>query len=426
MNELSDALTMQYVNRIQEATIKLDGITLIAGKNATGKSTIVKMLDCFLDLFMGLNRKIRFERRRSLHGLIDTWLDITIPTFDSSKRFEVLSLILDQIDKNCLKSIDESFLITVAKNYTPKDNLAGHSIPEQDASRKNIIDRINAALSRSDEDYRNSLMDDRLKQTFSGSLNSFLEKRISPTVSLSLNGQEVSWTFDEQNYPIVTGNSLQTKLSCIALLSPRKVISDNRKIVFLGRSFHSSTSATTNYLDSFHEKESLTYEAKEDRKNDISTFESIIDPIIHGQIVRNPASHEMQFHDEVFEKDIPLSNVADGILPFAIIESAIQMGKLKRNGFLLVDEPEMNLHPEWQVKFARLLVELNTQMGIHVVASSHSPFFIRALELVLNEHENKSAFYLMEASDNSLYSAKDVTDNLKAIYDELYLPLQGL
>ena len=43
---------------------------------------------------------------------------------------------------------------------------------------------------------------------------------------------------------------------------------------------------------------------------------------------------------------------------------------------LIIDEPEINLHPENQVKVARVLAKLSN-MGVKVIVSTHSDYIIR-------------------------------------------------
>lgn len=59
--------------------------------------------------------------------------------------------------------------------------------------------------------------------------------------------------------------------------------------------------------------------------------------------------------------------------------------------YLIIDEPELNLHPDNQRKLARILAKLSNR-GIHVVISTHSDYIIKEfnnLLLLSNEFESK-------------------------------------
>ncbi len=85
--------------------------------------------------------------------------------------------------------------------------------------------------------------------------------------------------------------------------------------------------------------------------------------------------------------------------------------KAKKGDILFIDEPELNLHPGNQIKIARLLVKL-VNVGIKVFVTTHSNYIIKELNNLLmlsNEFPEKSK--LMEEYDyqpNDILQAKDL------------------
>ena len=78
---------------------------------------------------------------------------------------------------------------------------------------------------------------------------------------------------------------------------------------------------------------------------------------------------------------------------------------VKKGDMLLMDEPELNLHPENQIKIARLLVEL-VNNGINVFITTHSDYLIKEfnnLLMLANHFPEKEQ--LMKQFD---YTADDV------------------
>ena len=55
-------LELENVGKISLANIELNGITVIAGENNTGKSTIGKMFFCIFHAFYRIEEQIREER----------------------------------------------------------------------------------------------------------------------------------------------------------------------------------------------------------------------------------------------------------------------------------------------------------------------------------------------------------------------------
>lgn len=133
--------------------------------------------------------------------------------------------------------------------------------------------------------------------------------------------------------------------------------------------------------------------------------------------------------DEDFpDQDIALDNTASGIMIFLELSRLIGNGTIKPNSTLIIDEPETNLHPEKQVALARVLVRLSKEMNIKLFLSSHNIYFIRALEVALQEEdiENYHFYSMKKDSDSHLYTAVDVSENLEVIYDDLYRPMEDL
>jgi len=134
------------------------------------------------------------------------------------------------------------------------------------------------------------------------------------------------------------------------------------------------------------------------------------------------------YKDEKTNTSFDVKNVASGMKNMLVIQKLLQNGSLNRNSILLIDEPESNLHPEWQVKFAEILVLLNKELNIKIVINSHSPYFMRAVEVSLANYslKDKGRFYVMNEDANGYFSTEDVTNNTDKIYEMLYKPLDYL
>jgi len=47
---------------------------------------------------------------------------------------------------------------------------------------------------------------------------------------------------------------------------------------------------------------------------------------------------------------------------------------------LILDEPEIHLHPEWQMVYAEAIVQMQKEFELTVLITSHSSAFVRAIE----------------------------------------------
>ena len=61
-----------------------------------------------------------------------------------------------------------------------------------------------------------------------------------------------------------------------------------------------------------------------------------------------------------------------------------------RDGLLVIDEPELNLHPDNQRRIARILAEV-ARTGVRVLISTHSDYVIRELSNLIALHAPEAA-----------------------------------
>jgi len=154
-------------------------------------------------------------------------------------------------------------------------------------------------------------------------------------------------------------------------------------------------------------------------------FQSILDEmsssdVMNGEFQKGDIG-KVYFLKNGVDTPIPLSNVASGIKSFGILQMLLQNGSIQEERILIFDEPEVHLHPKWQLKMAKFIVEL-VKFGIKVVVNSHSPYMIEALKRYseLSEIEHKTNFYLAE---NSYI---EVQESLELIFEKLAMPMREL
>jgi predicted ATPase len=128
-----------------------------------------------------------------------------------------------------------------------------------------------------------------------------------------------------------------------------------------------------------------------------------------------------------------LRSASSGTL--SMVSALIALASVIKNGSLiLIDEPELSLHPEWQIKYVDLLVRtFSRYTGCHFVVATHSPMVISELPVhadvislendtlpPTHEMQGKSAdFLLAEAfglpTNNNLYIKNRIVDALRLV-----------
>ncbi len=87
--------------------------------------------------------------------------------------------------------------------------------------------------------------------------------------------------------------------------------------------------------------------------------------------------------------NISINEVATGMKSFAIILRLLQNGYIDDKTLLIIDEPEAHLHPQWIVKFAKVLVLIQKLLGAKVMVASHDPDMVAAIN-AMSEAEGLS------------------------------------
>jgi len=116
---------------------------------------------------------------------------------------------------------------------------------------------------------------------------------------------------------------------------------------------------------------------------------------------------------------IEMLNTAYGIKSFAILQLLNNNKFLNPKTLLILDEPEVHLHPKWQLKMAKIIVNL-VKNKIKVLVNTHSPYMIEALQKYSLDKID-THFYLAE--DNKIKQVNnDNSQTLSAIFSKLSEP----
>jgi predicted ATPase len=151
---------------------------------------------------------------------------------------------------------------------------------------------------------------------------------------------------------------------------------------------------------------------------------------IHNAVMgefRQTENEGWVFQAEGLNTPLKILNLSTGMKPFLILKRLIENGEIKEQGVLLLDEPEVNLHPEWQLKYAELLVMLQKEFNLNILLTTHSPYFLNAIEVYAQKNgvSKKCNYYLTEANGD-VCTIRDVTEDTDLVYDKLAKPFQEL
>ena len=121
---------------------------------------------------------------------------------------------------------------------------------------------------------------------------------------------------------------------------------------------------------------------------------------------------------------------AEGIKALAPLQVLDSYGLLDSNTLLILDEPEVHLHPQWIVKCAETLVNLVAQRQVRVLVASHSPYLIQALQRFAARAlgAGQFRFYLAEEAEGVPfgYTYRDLGEKIGPIFKTFNVALDRI
>jgi AAA15 family ATPase/GTPase len=116
---------------------------------------------------------------------------------------------------------------------------------------------------------------------------------------------------------------------------------------------------------------------------------------LKGRIIQNSDEFVFQKGKQKFS----ISLTAEGVKKIGIFNQLLKNKTIDKNTVLIIDEPEVALHPTIIQKVVKILFELS-QVGVQVFIATHSYFIIKAFHLLALEHEDDISFFNMKNKDN--------------------------
>ena len=328
--------------------------------------------------------------------------------------------ISDQLMKNKL-TVD---LIRKIAESCPEN------LPEE---KKLFVDKASEILSADEELIKNRIILSSLKGEFQDQIQNQLKIDEDSKIELIIKGDPISVVIEKETVKETSGvralshtpvyiDDLVPSFGNTHVMSFSRWFFSNRHNINLVSLINSSFSV--NQWKEKAEDSDAVRGILLDQK--LKPIMARLDEICHGSLKQ--VEKEIKFVD----KNMPgvyldVSNVSSGLKTFLILQELIRSGIICDNGTIIMDEPEIHLHPQWQVILAEMIVLLQKTMGLHVLITSHSPYFISAIDVFAKKHgaiEN-NRYYFSSRKGNSV-DVKDVTDEICVIYDSLAAPYQTI
>lgn len=405
---------LRNIGKVKAAEVEINGITVIAGENNTGKSTFGRALFAVFNSFYNVEEQIIQERKENVEILLNFFFrNPAVRMQQIPDTDELAKTIVDNIDEYRNASADQF------KKILFQDDESYENRKEKRITFSELVERIREGLNVSDMQVLNSIIGKKLDAEFNGQICNIFS---DDDAEIGLTIQDHSIVIRLQDDTVIDiDNSIGLHTEAVYIDDPfvvDEIISSIRYFypdhrIHLMDKLLPSSSKETNIVNEIvtNQKFERIYEK--------------LSSVCGGDIVRNKRS--LGYRRKNSEKIIDVRNLSTGLKTFVILKMLFLNEVLEYNGTIILDEPEIHLHPEWQLLFAELIVLLHKEYGMHILLNTHSPYFLRAIQVYSEKHgvDAQCKYYLSEVI-NDLASLQDVTECVDKIYEKLSSPFQKL
>lgn len=420
-------LEIQNINKIKDADIALNGLTVIVGENDMGKSTIGRAFFSTIKAVSNMrslsnessaNKASKhidslykhFYGKRSIDGAMDL-----LPRFKS----EMERICLDEAERNAfldhLNAKIEDIDLSPRQKSLLKEDIVNIRICFDQVNNPAAVLKTELAYLVESE-FMGQFCSSKSELTYvildteeEGKLSFQAKDNQVTNVSFSERGFYEDITYVESPLYFHLLDSLK---SSVAYREMKRTLWYKPMVPAHVKDF---VDKVLNFQN-FDTQLSLF----EPQSKDFHT-----EDIIHGTFAYDKSSRSI-----VYQKDgmkIKPINVASGIKSLGALQLLLDGYCISNNRPLIWDEPENHLHPQWQVEFAKVIVQI-VYSGIPVMISTHSPYFLQAVRYysAMYNIEKYVNYYMAECGNDDMVTMKEVTNDLNQVFLTLAEPLNKI
>lgn len=414
-------LKIENLGMVDRANIEINGITIIAGDNNTGKSTIGKALFAIFNALCNSEEKIKDLRKQELNENIQR---ICMDYFDKEEYISIgLSLYMqlsNQIIYNKNINIEDK-IKSIIDHYQVE--ISEESLKDLQIKIKNSVDRI---MNVSEIDLQKEFLQRYFLEVFNEQINSLFNINSIMDIVLTIKDRDIKIKFSNDR--------------CMELEVPYKIlheafyiddpfIIDSLNINSLSMSFYIGKDISVEQKHLIDSIKKYKYNRLKNEnvfaslfaKKSLEEIYAILNDVVEGNILFQDSNISLQ--NKKFNKPININNLSTGLKAFIILKILLEQGILKEKDVLILDEPEIHLHPKWQMQYAQIIVLLQKLFDLSIIVTTHSADFLAAIEYYAKKHKNidRCKFYLAK-NENNFNTFIDVTSKTEKIYKQMFVP----
>lgn len=407
-------VNIENFRAIHKAEIKIDGITLVAGENGCGKSTLSKLLYFLYKTVSNYDDIVKgqlFENiSRILYFIENLVQESKLPQKDKrelKEDFRRINILQQDYSQGLIDKIKYLFKeYKILEESDPRLNrfiIIIEDILEEDVFKDNLFDKIQEFITNQFREAEGKIKSRPINLFTNELKKEFLDSKLPTTFDVFEHGVDiVSFKNSNLSIPYSIKNSIYIDTPMMFSMASRNTHWQD--------------------LNGLLKNNSIGH-----------SYNNIIDDI------RNIIQGDTYLDDDLFGDDFKyqrldgqtfdLSDVATGIKAFSILQLLLKGGHLTRNTLLIIDEPESNLHPQWIVEYARIIVNLNKYLGVKFFLASHNPDMVSAIRYI-SEKEGVLEdvnFYLAEKEKETFaYNYKHLEKEIDPIFESFNIAIDRI
>lgn len=404
-------LHIENFAKISSTDLEFDGLTVVAGDNNTGKSTVGKVLYAIFRALSQLDKRVFRDRIQTIQRAFRQTTNLKLDD-ERAERLLSGSAPLEQIYDEARKdrsSYDEWGLLFMEAVGNKKLS---------DFAKEDILKAIHQAKTTGNEIIAAKLAYQVLDCVFHHQILPLRRTDLPAKLVLTVKGVDTEISIQGKNISFLNGTDLIKKVRLISspdvlsLMNIRGIESDS---VFQ-RVFDKYTLELAQELI---KEPSLSVTEQESIKNRLAKIFEALSKVMVGEITHDK-DRDLAVLEHGNEIPTKMENLSMGMKFFVLLHMMLRQGVLQDRDILILDEPENHLHPEWQVVYAHVLVLLQKEFRLSVLVTSHSQFFVNALQrFAISEGIMADTHFYMSKMDDSnpgLCTFSDVTNNAGQIF----------
>ena len=450
---MSFQVKIKNIGKLADADIRIGDLTVFAGPNNTGKSFVSKLL---YSLFNAINVD-------PVKGYIDNLME---PVRYILKRLSRRIQIEDDSISLLFEEMNEEFreLGNLVEKCSAGDFEELAEIIPECSEKANKIEKIHSEIvltMRTKENHKMPRYTGVLFENLSHPLNKL--KNVFRWESEKILVDAMTWKIEQnllRNFQVPKISDLQGVESTFPEVEiegfgifkivngkPRFRISLAQtypNLIYLESPFYWKLK---NALESIHDYPSFRRPGDRERLSGVpeyfydlaralkfqytgdmafpDVYERLISKDVIGGKMALSETGDLLFHEN--GRQFPMSLTATGVANLGILALLIERKVLDKGTFLFIDEPEVHLHPAWQVIMAEALFNIAKQ-GARVVIATHSPDILKWLEVHAKENpEDKKLIALNHFTHQGIRASdQDFEVKMAVIKKSLTEPFSNL